>query len=184
MNELNFATGYYDTIWRDVVTIPKLPVQEIWEYIINWLEELNVDYKDVHKFNHVFAEHGSRGGKTALDAKKEIHIGLRPNDDESITVVVELEFSRVSKFGISLLGDTFDAFDDIDSAKRYRSQWQKFCDPFLSKVTTIVNVIEKQETAGKPMHCPWCGHKVGYPWPRFCLECGGKLDRFNVAMRD
>lgn len=184
MVDVSFGSSYRDTIWRDTITIPKLPVQEIWIYLNEWLDGINADYEDVKKFNYVVAEQGSRGGKSQVDAKKTIRVQMKSLDEESIIVVIEVEFNRLSKFGMKLLGDTFDAFDDSFGAKKYRGRWEKFCEPFLGKVRSVVNVIEKEETGGKPMHCPWCGLKIGFPWPRFCMECGNPLDGFNVPLKD
>jgi predicted membrane protein len=181
MESMNFSSGYVGNVWRDIITIPKLPSTEIWAYLSDWIQGIGAEIKDVKKFNYIIAEQGDRGGSNIQTAKKKIKVGMRANPDDSIMVVIELEFSKISKFGISLLGDEF---DDENSYRKHQKMWQDFCAPFLSKVTAIVNIVVKQENEGKPSFCPWCGNRIGYPWPKFCLECGNKLDGFNVALRE
>lgn len=180
MDELNFSSGYVGNIWRDIITIPKLPSTEIWTYLTDWMQGIGAEIKDVKKFNYIIAEHGDRGGSNIHQAKKKIKIGMRGNPDDSIVVVVELEFSKMSKFGLNLLGDEF---DDESTYLKHQNMWREFCNPFLSKVTSIVNTVVKQENEGKPSYCPWCGKLIGYPWPKFCLECGNNLEGFNVPLR-
>ena len=81
---------------------------------------------------------------------------------------------------MELLADNLD-FDD--NYKSYSNQWKNFCKPFIDKVKSIVEV--KTDSHGKtPQFCPWCGSKIGHPWPKFCFECGNLLEGFNVDIKE
>jgi hypothetical protein len=180
-NMATFFSKYDSNIMCDVISIPRLSVDEIWTYLIQWLEDIHADIKEIRKYNMVLAEHGTRGGKNINDAKKTIKASVRPNEDNTISVAIELIFAKVSSFGMSLLADEFD-FDSQGNAGALR--WKQFVDPFLKKVSGVVQEIDNQELAQGPSFCLWCGVRIGYPWPKFCPECGQKMEGFNVKIKE